>query len=410
MEKLQFDFDRYPYITPLLPGLGGVIRHQRRDFQVYEVPAYSPSGEGEHLYLLIEKEGLTTREVFLFLRDRMAISEKDIGAAGLKDKHALTRQWFSIPRKYQDRVETLENLAGLRLIESGAHTNKLRVGHLKGNRFRILIRQPEPGSEGAEGLGSRGAEERRREVSFSPAPLHRTTTPLGRYRTPAQPLAETIFRALQEIGVPNYYGPQRFGLKGLNPVRGYELVKAGKSRGNPRTPASRAGYAGNLWLNRFLIGSLQSLLFNDWLALRIEQGIFNQVIGGDVAKKHDTGGEFVVEDVSLENPRALRFEISAMGALHGKKYREAQGEARTLEDQILSSYDLTRQDFAARRGDRRMIRFPLEEWSVEAVPEGIWVSFFLPKGAYATSILREMMKKNPEQGELEQDENQERED
>lgn len=183
----------------------------------------------------------------------------------------------------------------------------------------------------------------------------------------------------------------------MNPVKGYELVKARKAKGNP-------------WLNRFLISSLQSLLYNDWLALRMEQGTFNQVIGGDIAKKHDTGGEFLVEDAALENPRALRFEISATGALYGKKYREAQAEARALEDQMLARYDLRREDFAARRGDRRMIRFPLEDWSLEAVPEGLWVSFFLPKGAYATSILREVMKKNPEQGELEQDENQERDE
>lgn len=380
-DRLQFDFDRYPYMTSELPGVGGVIRQQHKDFQVHEVAAYSPSGEGEHLYLLIEKEGLTTREVFLFLRDRMAIPEKDIGVAGLKDKHALTRQWFSIPRKYQGRLETLENLAGARLIETGIHGNKLRVGHLKGNRFRILIREPggESGEAGAQGSGG--------ERAF--APQHPNS--------PAQAQAEAIFAELARTGVPNYYGPQRFGLQGMNPRRGYELVKAGKAKGNP-------------WLNRFLISSLQSLLYNDWLALRMEQGIFNQVIAGDIAKKHDTGGEFVVEDAVLENPRALRLEISATGALYGKKYREAQAQARALEDQILARYDLRREDFAARRGDRRMIRFPLEEWSVEAAPEGLWVSFFLPKGAYATSILREVMKKNPEQGEGEQDENQERDD
>lgn len=383
VENLQFDFDRYPYITPELAGVAGVIRQERKDFQVHEVAAYAPSGEGEHLYLLIEKEGLTTREVFVYLRDRMAIPEKDIGVAGLKDKHALTRQWFSIPRKYEGRVETLENLAGARLIETGVHSNKLRVGHLKGNRFKILIRGIE--LEGGGESERRGEGDRGREGPLSSAPQH-TSTPVAR--------AEAIFARLTTTGVPNYYGPQRFGLQGMNPVKGYELVKARKAKGNP-------------WLNRFLISSLQSLLYNDWLALRMEQGTFNQVIGGDIAKKHDTGGEFLVEDAALENPRALRFEISATGALYGKKYREAQAEARALEDQMLARYDLRREDFAARRGDRRMIRFPLEEWSLEAVPEGLWVSFFLPKGAYATSILREVMKKNPEQGELEQDENQE---
>lgn len=347
MERLQFDFNRYPYLTPELPGLGGAIRQQWRDFQVDEVPAYTPSGEGEHLYLFIEKEGLTTREIFLFLRDRMGIPEKDIGVAGLKDKHALTRQWFSLPNKYEHRLETFDTLKGAKVIKTGIHSNKLRVGHLRGNRFRILIRQPEPGLEVARG----------------------------------------IFQRLQQLGVPNYYGPQRFGIGGLNPVKGYDLIQKGKGRNDP-------------WLGRFLIGSVQSLLFNDWLALRLQEGLFNQVIQGDVVKKHDTGGEFVVEDAQAENPRALRFEISATGALFGKRYREAQGEARALEDRILANYQLSREQFAARRGDRRLIRFPLPEWAVAQAPEGIWVSFFLPKGAYATSVLREVMK-NPETEVLE---------
>ncbi len=173
----------------------------------------------------------------------------------------------------------------------------------------------------------------------------------------------------------------------MNPVKGYELVKKGKVH----APS---------WLKKFLLSSLQSLLFNDWLALRLEMGLFGQVIEGDVAKKHDTGGEFVVQDATQENPRAQRFEISATGALYGKKYREAVGPARSLEDQILQKYELERHHFASRRGDRRLIRFPLTESSVEETSEGLWVSFFLPKGAYATTVLREIMKKNPEEGEL----------
>ncbi|MBF6593903.1 MAG: tRNA pseudouridine(13) synthase TruD [Thermaceae bacterium] len=354
---LQFDFNRYPYLTPELPSIAGFIRQYPHDFQVVEVAAYLPTGQGEHLYLWLEKEELTTRAVFELLRDELGVAEKDIGVAGLKDKHALTRQWFSIPAKYQPRLSLLEGHSQLRLLETGLHTNKLRVGHLKGNRFRILVRE------------AGGAKEK---ASDGPSPPAFTVC--------------SILSTLQAKGVPNYYGPQRFGLGGQNPVRGYELVTQGKKRGDP-------------WLGRFLIGSLQSLMFNDWLALRLERDLFDRVLPGDVAKKHHTGGEFVVEDAELENPRAQRLEISATGALYGKKYREAQGEARGLEDQILARYDLRREQFAARRGDRRLIRFPLSEWSVEEAEEGLWVSFFLPKGAYATTVLRELMKRNPEEPE-----------
>jgi len=343
--------ERYPFLTQDLPGVGGRIRLLPQDFQVEEVPAYLPKGEGEHLYLLLEKEGLTTREVFEFLRDQVGVPEKEIGVAGLKDKHARTRQWFSIPRRHEDALCLLENLRGVRLLQADLHTNKLRTGHLKGNRFRILIREPQGGRE----------------------------------------RAEAILRVLQEKGLPNYYGPQRFGLGGQNPVRGYELVKKGKGRGSP-------------WLKRFLIGSLQSLLFNDWVALRIERGLYDRVIPGDWAKKHATGGEFLVES-EAEAERALRLEISATGPLFGKKYPEAEGEARALEDEILARYGLAREEFRARRGARRPIRVPLAEWSVEEAPEGLWLSFFLPKGSYATSLLREVMKQEvdaPEEGEEEE--------
>jgi hypothetical protein len=164
--------ERYPFLTAGLPGVGGVIRLLPQDFQVEEVPAYLPSGEGEHLYLFLEKEGLTTRQVLEFLRDELGIPEKEIGVAGLKDKHALTRQWFSIPKRHEDALCLLENLKGVRLLKADLHTNKLRTGHLKGNRFRILIREAQGGRE----------------------------------------RAEAILRVLQEKGLPNYYGPQRFGL------------------------------------------------------------------------------------------------------------------------------------------------------------------------------------------------------
>lgn len=352
--SLIFDFDRYPYLTPQLHGIGGQIRGAAHEFQVTEIPLYTPSGQGEHYYLYIEKEGLTTRQVFDFIRQELRVNEAGIGVAGLKDKQAITRQWISVPARVSERMDGLELMPGVRILEAGLHTNKLGVGHLRGNRFRILVRGVEAG---------------------------------------ALEQARAILSALSLQGVPNYYGPQRFGLGGKNPERGYELVTTGKGRGN-------------IWLKRFLIGSLQSLLFNDWLGWRLEHRVFDQMMLGDVAKKHQTGGEFVVEDLETDNQRAQAFELSATGVLHGKKIRQAQAEAAQLEDQILARYQLERSQFAARRGDRRLIRFPLEPYTLEATPEGLWIEFFLPKGAYATSLLREVMKKNPEQGLPADDEDQ----
>jgi len=334
------DFDALPYLTADLPGTGERIRKTLDHFQVEEVPAYLPSGRGEHLFLLVEKRGLTTRE----LVDRLialGVPEAAIGVAGLKDKYAVTRQWLSLPAGYGSLLSQFEEPQRIRILAAERHTNKLRTGHLRGNRFRIFV-------EGAD------AER-----------------------------ARAVMQRLETAGVPNYYGPQRFGLGGQNPEKGLSLIRRRKGRGRP-------------WLKRFLIGSVQSFLFNEYLAERLRRGLYDRLLRGDVAKKHATGGEFLVEDPQRENPRAIRLEISATGPLFGKKYFEAQDEARALEDTILARYDLTREDFSARRGARRPIRVPISEWRVEPAEDGVWLVFFLPKGSYATSLLREVMKKNPE--------------
>ncbi len=340
------DFDALPYITAELPGTGNRIRSELEHFQVEEVPAYAPSGEGEHLFLLVEKRGLTTRDLVERLK-ALGIPEVGIGVAGLKDKYAVTRQWISIPVRYQPLLTQFEEAGRIRILESARHRHKLRTGHLRGNRFRVFVEGGEAG------------------------------------------LARRVLQALSERGVPNYYGPQRFGLGGRNPEKGLELIRRGKGRGRP-------------WLKRFLIGSVQSLLFNEYLAERIRRGLYDHFLKGDVAKKHDSGGEFIVEDPERENPRAARLEISPTGPLFGRRYFEAQGEGRELEDEILARFDLRREDFRARRGARRPVRVPLEAWKVEPDEGGVWLAFFLPRGSYATSLLREVMKKTPEAREPEE--------
>ncbi len=333
------DFDALPYLTADLPGTGERIRAELEHFQVEEVPAYLPTGSGEHLYLWVEKRGLTTRD----LVDRLValgVPEVGIGVAGLKDKYAVTRQWLSIPGRYEHVLKAFEEPGKIRVLKTDRHTNKLKTGHLRGNRFRIFVVGAEPEK------------------------------------------AKAVLDRLREKGVPNYYGPQRFGLQGKNPEKGLELIQKKKGLGRP-------------WLKRFLIGSVQSLLFNAYLAERLRQGLYDRFLKGDVAKKHATGGEFRVEDPARENPRAQALEISPTGPLFGKKYFEAEGESRAFEDAILERFGLSRADFSARRGTRRPIRVPLEEAQLEPAEGGVWLSFFLPKGSYATSLLREIMKQNP---------------
>ena len=352
--KLEFDWNDLPLVTADLPGTGGRIRVEPEDFQVTEIPAYVPSGEGDHTYLWLEKTGHTTKFVLDELSRQLNVKFGDIGVAGLKDRHAITRQWISLPRKFEPRLESFK-LDGARIIEVSRHENKLGIGHLRGNRFRLRVRET--------------AQD-------------------------AAHIARAVLDRLEIMGVPNYFGPQRFGNTGQNAVRGLELVRDGRMRGPESIP-----------LKRFLIGSLQSVLFNHYVRLRLERGLYDAFLTGDVAKKHDTGGMFTISDGELESPRAKRLEVSATGPLYGKKVMPAHGPSRALEDEVLAAFELSVESFKARKGSRRITRVKLDGDSLEAtengspgsgmnqLPQGgFWIEFGLPKGSFATVVLREVMK------------------
>ena len=340
--NLIFNWHDFPTATADLPGTGGRIRTVQDDFEVTEEGAYSLSGSGDHVYLWMEKRGNTTKFVVDELVKQLGMKFSEVGVAGLKDRHAVTRQWISLPRKYEARLEQFA-LEGTQILEITAHTNKLGIGHLRGNRFRIRVREADAGSAAR---------------------------------------AERILGQLRVSGVPNYFGPQRFGNTGGNAVRGAELVRDGRMRGPESIP-----------IKRFLIAALQSLLFNHILRLRLERGVYTGVLRGDVAKKHETGGIFVVENALAESPRAAALEISATAPLYGRKVTPvAQHDGRALEDEVLALAGLEWDGFKDRHGDRRMTRIVMGEASFERTDDGYWLEFSLPKGCFATTVLREVMK------------------
>ncbi|MDL2345808.1 tRNA pseudouridine(13) synthase TruD [Deinococcus sp. MIMF12] len=320
------------------PGTGGQLRTVPEDFRVEEIPAYGLSGEGEHLYLQLEKTGHTTAHVVRELCTQLGVRDRDVGVAGLKDRHAVTTQWISLPARYGSRLDGFA-LDGVRVLEVTRHGNKLGLGHLRGNRFVVRVR-------GAGGT--------------------------------AQTAAATL-ALLTAQGVPNYFGPQRFGLHGLNAEEGLRVLR-GESR--VRDPRVR----------RFLTTSVQSLMFNRFLSLRMERGLFDRLIAGDMAKKHDTGGVFLVEDAAAESPRAGRGEVSATGTLFGRKVKPLTLDAGALEAEALAAFGLTPEVFASRRGDRRLTRVFPEGAEVRPEEDGYTAAFTLPKGSFATSVLRELTK------------------
>lgn len=340
-EHLRFRWSDLPSPTADLPGTGGRIRRRPDDFRVEEVPAYLPQGSGSHLYLEVEKRDLTTRDLVAALM-RHGLRENEIGVAGLKDKNAVTVQWISVPRRSEAAADALEALAGVRVLERSYHRNKLGIGHLRGNRFVVSIRDIDDRAEAAD-------------------------------------RARAVVQALRERGAPNYFGPQRFGRFGNNAVDGLRVLRGESVPGGHR-------------LRRFFVSALQSLLFNALLAERIDEGLFGSVVTGDWARKHDTGGVFRVEDGALESPRAARMEISATLPLYGRRVRLSDGEAGTLESRILERYGLRWSAFGSRRGDRRPSRLLLEDVEIREDDGALVVAFMLPKGSYATVVLRELMK------------------
>ncbi|WP_309569649.1 tRNA pseudouridine(13) synthase TruD [Deinococcus sp.] len=319
-------------------GTGGVLRREPEDFVVQEVPLYELAGEGEHVFIEIRKTGHTTAHVIRVLAAALGVSERNVGVAGLKDRHAVTTQWLSLPDKVERRLDTLA-LEGVDVLQVARHTNKLGMGHLSGNRFVIRVRE-------AEGQAGRARE---------------------------------VMSALSALGVPNYFGPQRFGLGGVNAEEGLRVLRGESRLKDPR-------------VRRFLTSSVQSMVFNRFLSLRLERGVFGGLLRGDMAKKHDTGGVFQVEDPIAESERAARGEVSATGTLFGRKARPLNFEAGALEAEALGAFGLDAAAFASRRGDRRLTRIYLEDGSVTDEDGGFRVAFTLPRGSFATSVLREIMK------------------
>jgi tRNA pseudouridine13 synthase len=334
-----------PFVTPELPGSGGALRASPEDFRVDEVPAYLPSGAGPHLYLRVEKRGRTTRDVLRALATALGVPERDAGYAGLKDKDAVTTQWLSFPVAADPDPAALAG-PGLAVLEASRHANKLRPGHVRANRFALVVRGGDPAR------------------------------------------ARAAAAALLERGLPNFFGPQRFGTEGRNAEIGRAIL-----RGEGGPEARRA--ARDRFVRRLSLSAYQASLFNRWLAARMEDGLFAAALAGDVMKKLDTGGLFTCEDPAADGPRVARFEISPAGPMFGHKLRPAAGEALAREASILAADGMALADFARGGGEaegtRRAARLRVEV-AVEPVEGGYRASFELPKGSYATVLMRELVK------------------
>ena len=341
--------DTVPYLTASIPALGGRIRSTPDDFCVEERPLYLPCGEGEHLYIRVKKRGLSTPDLVLRLASQLHVKAQTVGVAGLKDAQAVTTQLLSLQGVKAETVAALpidDRLLTLEIL--GRHRNRLRKGHHAGNQFRLVIRDVRERSEDD---------------------------------------LQELFDELVRRGVPNYFGPQRQGRSGTNFQLGAELLQDAARRN--KMPRNK-----RIWF----MNAYQSHVFNRIVAKRIES--IDRVFLGDWAMKSENGACFPVEQPEVEQPRADRFEISPTGPLFGSRAPWATGVPGDIEQAVAAELGTTPELLSKAgaecgfRGERRALRVRLNElsWSLEGTV--LTLGFWLPPGSYATSVLREVVKKS----------------
>jgi tRNA pseudouridine13 synthase len=395
----------HPYLTASIPGIGGTIKESPEDFVVEEIPSYLPCGSGEHCYLTIEKRGITTLEAISRIARALKIQERDIGYAGMKDAVGVTRQTISVQWLAPEKALSLE-LDGITVMAAQRHSNKLKLGHLKGNRFVIAVR-------GVSGNASR--------------------------------VVPAVLDMLVKRGVPNYFGFQRYGAQGNSHLIGFAMLRrewrecVNRLIGEPAAvrdeewaAAIRAYQQGDLAeslrlfprhcrterdvlqrlaarpdeyekafsvvhprMKKLYLSAAQSFLFDQAVARRIDG--LGELMNGDLAMKHVNGACFLVEDAAVEQERAAAFEISPSGPMFGGKMKRPEGAVRMLEDEILeqSGISLLQFDLSGGlklEGERRALRVPLDDASWRLDGDVLWLEFSLPKGSYATSVVRELTK------------------
>ena len=415
-------------------GIGGTIRNNYEDFYVEEIPEIIPEGEGPNIWIWIEKTGRTTLDVMLDIAKELHIDRKRLGFAGMKDKKAVTRQWICVSNmESEEKLKEIENLNGeiyktdfLKIVRG---RKKLRMGQLKGNKFKIHIKD-------IKGLNeSENPEETINE---------------------AVERADKILKTLEKTGVPNYFGWQRFGkprtvthlvgkslvendLKGAvdayignpYPDEGPESKEARKAYDNGnleealdkmpnglryekmmlRSLLKDLNKKGELDeksyknainslpkpLKRMFVNAYQSFLFNEIVSKRVELGI-NKYIPGDIIIDNE---EHIVYDKTPEEFQELisTFKANPTSPLFGTKVPFAGGKVGEMEKNILKEHNLTLEDFKCPKtpklgshGIRRSMRFQVWDTKVSGAEDGVIIEFSINKGSYATAVLREVMK------------------
>jgi len=321
------------------PACSAQIRCLNEDFQVTEIPAFEPDGEGEHFYFKIKKNGENSDWVAKQLARFFDVTSKEVGYAGKKDRHAITIQWFSVclPGVKTVSVEAF-NTPTITVLEVQKHSRKLRTGALKGNKFSLVLK------------------------NVSDDKL----------------LAQRL--AFIEKGVPNYFGEQRFGINGANLQRGIALLKEEFKEKN-RTKKG------------LYISAVRSWFFNHTLSKRIEQETYEKVIAGDVVMLDGSKSHFLVDDIAKITQRMMDYDLHITGPMLGRGRSLVAADSEIWEQELLEPYAeiVERLAFMGLSQERRSLRLLPKNLTSVCSSAGTWkISFELPPGSFATSVLREL--------------------
>ena len=330
-----------------LPTIPGRLKSRPEDFRVDEILGRTAAGQGDFLWVDVEKTGLSMEQLFRILADGLGLNTADVSHAGLKDRHAVTRQTLSLPARVEGLLEGFEH-DGVRIHGWVRHPAPLHVGQLKGNRFGILLR----------GKNQDRLEDARAWV--------------GR---------------LQALGAPNGFGKQRFGVE-------LETLRLGLAMIREELSVSQMGRM----KRRLTISAVQSHLFNLYVIRRMEMGILRTVIEGDLCQRKGKSKYFPAHDPAETQAAYDRGHLRITGPLFGAMQGRAAGRAGHLELEVLEAAGLSMQHLqryhSIQRGGRRALVVAPRDMTVEEDPHGLRFSFFLPKGSYATEVLGQLME-NP---------------
>jgi tRNA pseudouridine13 synthase len=337
--------------TAELPGIGGILRACADDFVVDEIAAYAADGRPHaHALLQLRKRGLSTEDAVIELARALHISARDIGWAGRKDRDAVSRQWISVPARCMPMLAAFAH-PDIELGPALPHSNKLRTGHLHGNRFELVV------------------------------------------RAPSCPVPEAIERARAKLamleqggGLCNAFGPQRFGHDGRNLDRGLAELRRG-----------RGGARGNM-----IVAAGQAALFNLYLELRRERGLLRRALVGDVLKRTDSGGLFTCSEPVLDDVRLRAGELVVTGPIFGSRTMSPPpgSDAAALEHDVLTIAGIDDDALLAlgraALGTRRALLVSLVDANLShavAHPEhgdGVRIAVTLPAGSFATQLCAEL--------------------